>query len=121
MAEFDNRYARTAAGTDVRTQAQVDEGLRKYMLNVYNYMALGVAFAAVVSLVVMNSQPLLQLMASPLRWVVFIAILGLGWFSPRLMLSGNTVTAHVAFWSYSALWGPVGRTDAVHLSERRPG
>ena len=104
MAEYENRYARVAT-TGTRTQDQIDEGLRKYMLNVYNYMALGVAFTAVVSLLVMNSLPLLQLMASPLRWVVFIAILGLGWFSPRLMLSGNMVTAHAAFWTYSALWG----------------
>ena len=41
MAEIDNRYAH--AGMAARTDVAVDEGLRAYMLRVYNYMAAGVA------------------------------------------------------------------------------
>jgi len=105
MAEFENRYDRVAtAGTRV-DQAAIDAGLRKYMMNVYNYMALGVGFAAVVSLLVMNFPPLLMAMAGGFKWVAFIAVLGLGWFAPRLMLTGNAATAHAAYWSYCALWG----------------
>lgn len=104
MAEYENRYASTPqAGTTAA--GEMDAGLRSYMLGVYNYMALGIAFAAIVSLVVMNTPSLLALMASPFKWVAFIAILGLGWFSPRLMLTGNTAMAHGAFWTYSGLWG----------------
>ena len=84
--------------------AAIDEGLRAYMLRVYNYMALGVAVAAISTLVVMNSPAVLETVFA-LKWVLFIAVLGLGFFSPRLILTGNTAMAHGAYWTYSVLWG----------------
>ena len=45
MAEIRNYQARVAAGT--RTDAAIDEGLRAYMLKVYNLMALGLAITGV--------------------------------------------------------------------------
>ena len=51
MAEFENRGFSQTQSTAARTRAhEIDEGLRSYMLRVYNYMALGVAFTAVVTL-----------------------------------------------------------------------
>lgn len=95
----------TVARTRVDT-AEIDVGLRQYMLRVYNYMALGVAFTGAVSLLVASNEQLLFMVAgTPLIWVVFLGILGMGWFAPRLMLSGSTTTAHVCFWIYAALWG----------------
>ena len=95
--------AQNQAGARVR---EIDEGLRSYMLGVYNLMALGVAATAIVSLAVASSPQLLGLIAgTPLKWVLFAALLGLGWFAPRLMLSGNVGTAHAVFWSYAAIWG----------------
>ena len=45
MAEFDSRYSQaTTVG-----RADVDEGLRAYMLGVYNYMAAGVALTGIVA------------------------------------------------------------------------
>jgi FtsH-binding integral membrane protein len=86
--------------------AQIDEGLRKYMLGVYNYMALGVAFTGVVALLVAMNPPLMQAIAlSGFRWVLFIGILGLGFFAPRVMMTGSMAMAHGAFWVYAALWG----------------
>lgn len=86
--------------------ADIDVGLRKYMLRVYNYMALGVAFTGAVSLfIATNEQLLFTVAGTPLFWVVFIGILGMGWFAPRLMMSGSVATAHVCFWIYAALWG----------------
>ena len=51
MADLDRRYAQ---GTTVgRTEAGVvDQGLRAYMLRVYNYMASGVAITGVVAYLV---------------------------------------------------------------------
>ena len=48
MADLDRRYAQ---GTTVgRTEAGVvDQGLRAYMIRVYNYMATGVAITGVVA------------------------------------------------------------------------
>jgi FtsH-binding integral membrane protein len=104
MAEIDNRHAH--AGTAVRTDVAIDEGLRAYMLRVYNYMALGVAGTAAVTLLVMSNPALMRTIAlGPMKWVLFAAILGLGWFAPRIIFSGSTVMAHGAYWLYCALWG----------------
>ena len=104
MAELKYKTA-AQSQTGVRT-GEIDEGLRSYMLGVYNYMALGVAFTAIVSLFVANSPALMATIAlGPMKWVLFIAILGLGWFSPRLIFGGNTALAHGSYWLYAGLWG----------------
>ncbi|MFM9940128.1 MAG: Bax inhibitor-1 family protein [Hyphomicrobiaceae bacterium] len=92
-------YGRSDAGA-------IDQGLRAYMLRVYNYMALGVAGTAVVVLALMNN-PQIMVMTSTgvMRWVLFGAILGLGIFSHKVIFSGNKFLAHGAYWLYCALWG----------------
>lgn len=98
---------RTAAQT--RTGARpldIDAGLRSYMMRVYNYMALGVAATAIVALYVASNPALMAAIAlGPAKWILFFAILGLGFFSPRLVFSGNSAVAHAAYWGYAALWG----------------
>ncbi len=104
MAEIDNRSAR--AGVGARTGVAIDEGLRAYMLRVYNYMALGVAGTAVVTLLLMSNPALMATIAlGPMKWVLFIGVLGLGWFAPRVIFSGSAALAHGAYWLYCALWG----------------
>lgn len=92
-----------------RTEAEaahVDVGLRDYMLRVYNYMALGVAFTGIVSLFVASNPALMQaIVGGPFVWVLFIAIMGLGFFSGRIMMSGSMVAAQACFWAYAGLWG----------------
>ncbi len=84
----------------------VDEGLRQYMLGVYNYMALAVAATGIMSFFVASQPNLVQLIGgTPLRWVVFAGILGIGWFSPKIIFSGSRPMAHAMFWIYAALWG----------------
>jgi FtsH-binding integral membrane protein len=76
------------------------------MVRVYNLMALGVAVTAIVALFLANNQPLMLAIASgPMVWVLFFAILGLGFFAPRLIFSGNSALAHGAYWGYAVLWG----------------
>ena len=73
-----------------RTQADaadIDVGLRQYMLRVYNYMASGVALTGIVSALVSNSPQLMQAIFGPLKWVFFIGILGLGFMAPRIIMS----------------------------------
>lgn len=99
MAEL--RYpTQTRAGT----RAEIDQGLRSYMMGVYNYMALGVALTAIITMAVATSPAAMATVYS-LKWVFFIAILGLGFFAPRLIFSGNTAMAHAAYWGYVGLWG----------------
>jgi uncharacterized protein len=87
-----------------RTGAALDQGLRSYMRGIYNYMSLGIALTAIVILAV-ASNPAAMAAVYSLKWVLFFATLGLGFFAPRLAFSGNAAVAHGAFWSYCALWG----------------
>ncbi|MEM7429358.1 MAG: Bax inhibitor-1/YccA family protein [Pseudomonadota bacterium] len=105
MADYDRNYAQVQTGTRAGA-AEIDAGLRSYMLSVYNLMALGVAFTAIVSLF-MASQPqlLMTVAAGPMKWVLFAGILGLGFFAPKLIFSGNKVLSHVAYWAYAGMWG----------------
>ncbi len=107
MAEFDNRNYAQAQSTAARTGAvEIDEGLRAYMLKVYNYMALGIAFTAVVTMAVAaNPQLMATIALGPMKWVLFIGIIGLGFMAPRLIFSGNSAVAHLCYWGYAALWG----------------
>lgn len=96
----DRRYmTRTQAET-----ATVDVGLRSYMLRVYNYMALGVAFTGGIGMAVASSPAAVQTVAS-MFWILFIGILGLGFMAPRIMMSKSIAAAHAAFWVYAAMWG----------------
>ena len=89
---------RVAAG------AAIDEGLRSYMLRVYNYMSLGVAFTGAVALIVAMNPVAVQAIAS-MFWLFFIGIIGLGWFAPRIMMSKSVGAAQACFWAYAAMWG----------------
>jgi len=104
MNEPQRQFGRSAA--DVRTGVAIDEGLRQYMLGVYNYMALAVAGTGLISMLMAGNPALIyQIAATPLKWVAFAGILGLGWFAPRVIFSGSKVAAHGMFWLYAALWG----------------
>jgi hypothetical protein len=86
--------------------AQIDVGLRQYMLRVYNYMALGVAFTGIVSMLVAMNPAIMQAVAvGPFKWVLFIGIIGLGFLAPKLMFSRSVGTAQLCFWAYAGLWG----------------
>jgi uncharacterized protein len=105
MAQIDNRYAQVGTGTRPAA-ATYDEGLRAYMLRVYNYMGLGVAFTAVVALFLLNNLEVMKTVAvGPMRWVLFGGILGLGFFAHKIIYSGSAALAHGAYWLYCAMWG----------------
>lgn len=103
MNETRRNYGATVARTDGRV---IDQGLRQYMLGVYNYMALAVAGTGLVSLAVASNPALVQTIAgTPLKWVLFAAVLGIGFFAPRVIFSGSRAAAHGLFWVYAAAWG----------------
>lgn len=93
----------TRAGAEA---AQIDVGLRQYMLRVYNYMALGVALTGVIAMLVAQNPAVMQaIVGGPMKWVLFAGILGLGFFAPRVMMTRSVVAAQGCFWLYAALWG----------------
>ena len=96
---------RTISRSDAQV-ADIDVGLRKYMLGVYNYMALGVAFTGIVALLVANSPAAMEaIIYSPMKWVLFGGILITGFIAPRIMTRGSLVACHTVFWLYAAAWG----------------
>ncbi|MEM1381747.1 MAG: Bax inhibitor-1/YccA family protein [Pseudomonadota bacterium] len=81
-----------------------DEGLRKYMLGVYNYMALGIAGTALIAFFLLLNPPVASAIIS-VRFIPFIGIIGLGFLAPRMIMNGSAAMAHGAYWGYVALWG----------------
>jgi FtsH-binding integral membrane protein len=84
----------------------VDEGLRAYMLRVYNYMGAGLALSGIIAYVVGNSPEMLAaIFGTPLQWVVMLAPLG---FVLALSFGINRMsagTAQLLFWAFSAVMG----------------
>ncbi len=97
---------KTATRTGVGARAEIDTGLRSYMMRVYNYMALGVAWTAIVAMFMAANPALMATVAmGGMKWVLFFGVLGLGWFAPRLIFSGNAAMAYLAYGAYATLWG----------------
>ena len=70
---LDRRYM-TQAGA---AAADIDVGLREYMLKVYNYMTGGLVLTGVVAYLVASSPALLRaIYGTPLQWVVMLAPIG---------------------------------------------
>ena len=86
--------------------AQIDVGLREYMLQVYNYMASGVALTGIIAYFV-ASQPawIHAIYHTPLQWVVMLAPLGfvmvLSFGIHRLSL----FACQAIFWAFAAVMG----------------
>jgi FtsH-binding integral membrane protein len=111
MAQLDNRYA---PGYPARSGAAVDEGLRSYMLGVYNYMAAGVALtgitAYVTSMMAVGADGQLtqfgaMLYTSPLKWVVMLAPIGFVLYLSVRVEQMSVTSAQIAFWLFAAVMG----------------
>lgn len=88
------------------TAASIDQGLRTYMLKVYNYMAGALGVTGLVAYFISASPALMQtIFGSPLAFVamfaplVFVLVLS---FGINKMSAG---TAQIVFWIYSATMG----------------
>ena len=103
MNDMNRNYGATTSST---TGVAMDEGLRQYMLGVYNYMGLGVAGTGVISMMMAGNPALMATIgAGPLKWVLFAALIGMGFLAPKVIFSGSKPMAHAMFWLYAALWG----------------
>ena len=109
MADLDRRYAQ---GTSVgRTEAGVvDQGLRDYMLRVYNYMASGLALTGVVAYatatLATTNEGFAQLVyGSPLKWVIIFAPLAMVFYLSARINRMSLSAAQISFWVFAALMG----------------
>lgn len=118
MADFGRSGLGQHQSTAARTDAHlIDEGLRSYMLQVYNYMAIGLAITGLVALgafkmAVIGDPGSLQLTQfgaalfnSPLKWVVMLAPLGMVFFLGARISKMSVSSAQLTFWIFAALMG----------------
>ena len=83
-----------------------DEGLRSFMLQVYNYMGLGLAITGIVALAVASSPAIYEpIFNSPLKWVVMLAPLGFVFFLGARIQSMSISAAQITFWLFAAVMG----------------
>ena len=116
MAQFDIKYPQA---TIARTEAAIDQGLRAYMISVYNYMAGGIfltgliAYATFSAAVLERSGPgprgLTEfgqlLYTSPLRWVVMLSPLAIVFFLSFRVNTMSVGAAQLSFWLFAAVMG----------------
>lgn len=112
MAELRNFETRSQSG------AMIDEGLRAYMLKVYNLMAIGIAITGVAAYGLFTlatgtdasgnlglTNIGVALYTSPLRWVVIFAPLALVFYLSFRVHKMSVAAAQTTFWIYAALMG----------------
>lgn len=115
----DYKY-RPSTTTSARTAAEVDEGLRAYMLTVYNYMASALVLTGLMAYVTANVPALYSLLytfsSAPdgtiyltgqtmLGLIVMFAPLGLVFFLSFRINHMQASTAQMVFWLYAGLVG----------------
>ena len=94
----------TGAGRIDRTL--VDEGLRRHMLRVYNYMGLGLVVTGLVAYAVGTTPALyVPIFSTPLKWVVMLAPLAFVLFFSFRMQSMSAAGAQGMFWAFCAVMG----------------
>ena len=108
------------SSSSTRSAAEIDEGLRAYMLTVYNYMASALALTGLAAYVTANTQTLYSLLYTFAQTsdgqVILTGMTGLGYvamFAPLVLVfflgfginRMKASTAQMVFWIYSALVG----------------
>jgi uncharacterized protein len=119
MSDFDRNYAAPRRDVGADRAVAIDQGLRAYMIRIYNYMAIGVALTGVVSWLTYSAATVTDasgklisltpfgqtIYSGPATIVLFLGTLGLvfliSWRIDRLQPS----TALALFMVYAALLG----------------
>ena len=105
--------------TKTTDQVVIDEGLRAYMLKVYNYMTTGLLctgfvayFFGKASIVTNELGQIIGvtsigalLFGSPLKWVVMLAPLGFVFYLSARINKMSVSSAQITFWIFSAIMG----------------
>ena len=111
----------TSTARSSASEAIIDQGLRAYMLKVYNYMASGVLLTGVVALlffkmaVVSDGGQIIGLTnfgntiyASGLKWVIMLAPLAVVFYMSFGIAKMSASKAQTVFWIFAAKGHPKG-------------
>ena len=113
--EFNKQTATTKSSV---SEAIIDQGLRSYMLKVYNYMASGVLLTGFIALlffkmavVTGDSGQIIGLTnfgntiyASGLKWVLMLAPLGVVFYMSFGIAKMSASKAQTTFWIFALYW-----------------
>ena len=117
--EFDKKGILARAKEAQQSTVVMDEGLRAYMLKVYNYMATGILLTGIIALlsfkmsVVTDSTGAITgftsignaLFFSGLKWIVMLAPLGIVFYMSFGINKMSASKAQTVFWIFAALMG----------------
>ena len=114
--ELNRQNATTKSST---SEAIIDQGLRAYMLKVYNYMASGVLLTGVIALIFFKLSVVTgasgeitgltnfgsTIYTSGLKWVIMLAPLGVVFYMSFNIAKMTSAKAQSTFWVFAALMG----------------
>lgn len=93
-------------GAQTIDQASYDAGLRTFMQRVFGYMGAALVITGLVAFFVGNNEQLLQtLFATPLKWVVMLAPIGVVFLFSAGINRMSFGTAQAVFWGFAGLMG----------------
>ena len=112
---FGNQNRAAVAYGSAAEKAQIDEGLRQYMLTVYNYMATGLAISGLVAWIVANVQPVTMIFfnvqggqvigMNALGMAAMFAPLGMLLIAMFAMRSPSAKGSQIFYWAFVAING----------------
>ena len=117
--EFNKQNILNKVKAATKTTVVMDEGLRAYMLKVYNYMATGVLLTGIVALISFNISVVTDasgaivsftefgntLFFSGFKWLVMLAPLGIVLYMSFGIKKMSSSKAQTVFWIFAALMG----------------
>ena len=117
--EFNKQNILNKVKAATQTTVVMDEGLRAYMLKVYNYMATGVLLTGIVALISFNISVVTDasgaivsftefgntLFFSGFKWLVMLAPLGIVFYMSFGINKMSSSKAQTVFWIFAALMG----------------
>ena len=117
--EFNKKGILERAKVAQQSSVVMDEGLRAYMLKVYNYMATGILLTGIIALISFKMSVVTDsagsitgftnignaLFFSGLKWVVMLAPLGIVFYMSFGINKMSSSKAQTVFWVFAALMG----------------
>ena len=117
--EFNKQNILNKVRESTQSTVVMDEGLRAYMLKVYNYMATGVLLTGIIALISFKMSVVTDangaiagftsfgnaLFFSGLKWIVMLAPLGIVFYMSFGINKMSAAKAQTVFWVFAALMG----------------